>query len=347
MRMPSASSCASPPSARSSLTQRRDAVGLVAADVPDPVEGARGVRERGERDERRGQLARRRQVEVDAGDAAACRDGERAAASDGTRAHQRQDLGEHRAGLRRVGRPAGDRHRTAGDHRRRQERRGVGEVGLDRDVLRRARARQERPTRRARVARRGRRGAPSDSIVMSMCGMLGSRSPRWMRCRPTSKRGAASSRPETNWLDALASTTTSPPRTCPWPRTMKGSAQCPPSSMSTPTSRSALIIVPIGRCRALSWAVRVTSPRANPASPRHEPHHRARLTAVDVGRALERPHRRDDEVVAVLAGARARARCRRRACAARRSSARSRRSAAAPRGGSARRPARRGSARGW
>ena len=48
---------------------------------------------------------------------------------------------------------------------------------------------------------------------------------------------------------------------------MKGRAQCPPSSMSTPTSRRALIIVPMGRCRALSCAVRVTSPRAKPASP--------------------------------------------------------------------------------
>ena len=38
----------------------------------------------------------------------------------------------------------------------------------------------------------------SDSIVISMWGMLGRRSPRWMRCRPTSNRGAASSRPETN-----------------------------------------------------------------------------------------------------------------------------------------------------
>ena len=114
--------------------------------------------------------------------------------------------------------------------------------------------------------------------------------------------------------------------TCPWPRTMKGSAQCPPSSMSTPTSRRALIMVPIGRCSALSCAVRVTSPRAKPASPAHEPHHGAGLTAVDDARALQRPHRRHDQVVAVPAGARGRARCRRRACAAHRSCARSRRS---------------------
>ncbi len=101
---------------------------------------------------------------------------------------------------------------------------------------------------------------------MSMCGALGSRSPEWMRCRPTSKRGAASRRPETNWLDVLASIVTSPPRMCPRPRTVNGSDQFPPSSMSTPISRSALIIVPIGRCRAFSSAVRVTSPRDRPAS---------------------------------------------------------------------------------
>ena len=40
---------------------------------------------------------------------------------------------------------------------------------------------------------------------MSMCGMLGRRAPAWTRCSPTSNRGAASSRPETNWLEALAS----------------------------------------------------------------------------------------------------------------------------------------------
>ena len=39
------------------------------------------------------------------------------------------------------------------------------------------------------------------------------------------------------------------------PRTVNGSAQRPPSSMSTPTSRSAVIIAPIGRCSALSCAV--------------------------------------------------------------------------------------------
>ena len=133
------------------------------------------------------------------------RDGERAAAADGPRAHQRQDLGEHRARLRRVGGPSRHRHRAAGDHRRREERRRVGQVGLDRDVLAADRAGRHDPFAGRRAARRGRRGAPSDSIVMSMCGMLGSRSPRWTRCSPTSKRGAASSRPETNWLDALAS----------------------------------------------------------------------------------------------------------------------------------------------
>ena len=37
--------------------------------------------------------------------------------------------------------------------------------------------------------------------------------------------------------------------------------------MSTPTSRKAEIIAPIGRCSALSCAVRVTSPRANPPRP--------------------------------------------------------------------------------
>ena len=104
------------------------------------------------------------------------------------------------------------------------------------------------------------------STVMSMWGTLGSRDPTWRRCSPTSKRGAARSSPETNWLDWLASISTSPPRTCPCPRTVKGSVQLPPSSMSTPTSRRAEIMAPMGRCSALSWAVTSTSPRASPAT---------------------------------------------------------------------------------
>ena len=70
---------------------------------------------------------------------------------------------------------------------------------------------------------------------MSMCGMLGRRSPAWTRWRPTSKRGAASSRPDTNWLEADASIVTAPPRDVAVPCTVNGSAPCPSSSMSTPS----------------------------------------------------------------------------------------------------------------
>ena len=150
IRMPSSSSCASPPSAAQLADERRDAVGLVAADVPDAVERRRAVGERGQREDRGGQLAGRREVEIDALDAARTGgDGERAAAADDLRAHERQDLGEHRARLRGVRGPARHRHRAAGDHRRREERRGVGQVGLDRDVLA-----ADRPGRHDPFARR-------------------------------------------------------------------------------------------------------------------------------------------------------------------------------------------------
>ena len=46
--------------------ERGDAIGLVAADVPDAVEGRRAVRERGEPEDRRCELAGGRQIEVDA-----------------------------------------------------------------------------------------------------------------------------------------------------------------------------------------------------------------------------------------------------------------------------------------
>ena len=53
--------------------ERRDAVGLVAADVPDAVERGGAVGEGGQREDRRGQLAGGREVEVDALDAVRAR----------------------------------------------------------------------------------------------------------------------------------------------------------------------------------------------------------------------------------------------------------------------------------
>ena len=127
------------------------------------------------------ELAGRREVEVDAVDAAAAAgDGERAAAADDLVAPMSgRMLGEHRAGLRRVRRPAGDRRRVppaimaAARNGAALERSGsiatsLPRIGAGRDDPLAGRGRSTCTPRCA-----------SASIVMSMCGMLGSRSPAW------------------------------------------------------------------------------------------------------------------------------------------------------------------------
>ena len=63
----------------------------------------------------------------------------------------------------------------------------------------------------------------SASTVMTTCGALGIGGPTCSTTRPSSKRAAASSSPDTNWLDADASIRSVPPRTRPVPRTVNGS----------------------------------------------------------------------------------------------------------------------------
>ncbi len=91
--------------------------------------------------------------------------------------------------------------------------------------------------------------------VMAMCGAEGTRRPRWRISTPLSKRGAASSRPETNCEDPDASRVTAPPASDPVPRTANGAAPRPPSSMTAPSSRSAARIGATGRweARASPW----------------------------------------------------------------------------------------------
>ena len=59
--------------------------------------------------------------------------------------------------------------------------------------------------------------ARSICTVIRRCGADGTGGPTWRTTTPRSKRGAASSSPETSWLDAEASMTTSPPVTRPAP----------------------------------------------------------------------------------------------------------------------------------
>jgi hypothetical protein len=115
--------------------QSGDPVGLMTTDVGDPVQRARRVSEGREREERRCQLARGREVEVDSADLTGSGDGEYAAAARHTSAHLRQDVDEQGTGLSRVHGPVGHGHTTAGEDGRGEERSRVGEVGLDRELL--------------------------------------------------------------------------------------------------------------------------------------------------------------------------------------------------------------------
>ncbi len=97
-----------------------------------------------------------------------------------------------------------------------------------------------------------------------MCGAEGARPPRCRTSSPLSYRGAARSSPDTSWEEADASTVTSPPASDPVPRTVNGMAPRPPSSMTAPSSRRALMIAPTGRweARGSPWNSVATLARA-------------------------------------------------------------------------------------
>ena len=90
--------------------------------------------------------------------------------------------------------------------------------------------------------------ARSTATVISMCGSDGRVGPMWRTVRPCAYRAAASSRPETNWLEPDASTSTEPPVSPPRPCTVNGSRPASPwSSTRTPRARNASSTGPIGR----------------------------------------------------------------------------------------------------
>ena len=95
--------------------------------------------------------------------------------------------------------------------------------------------------------------APASAIirtVISMCGSDGTGGPSCCTSTPRSNRAAASSSPETSCDEPEASRVTAPPRTAPEPLMVNGSAPRPPSSMETPSARSAPSSAPMGRSRA-------------------------------------------------------------------------------------------------
>ena len=86
---------------------------------------------------------------------------------------------------------------------------------------------------------------------------------------PSSKRAAASSRPETICEDSLASTSTAPPRTRPVPWTVNGARPRPPSSISTPRPRSAASrpgVGPLAQPRVAVQRGPVRAPAPRPAA---------------------------------------------------------------------------------
>ena len=114
--------------------QGRQPVGLVAADVGDAAEPRRRVGERGEGGDDRGELADVVQVDVEAASWPRPADGEPGPVEAHLGAHRVEDVAERVTGLGGVLRPARHPHPAAGDQRRGEERRGVGQVGLDLDV---------------------------------------------------------------------------------------------------------------------------------------------------------------------------------------------------------------------
>ena len=142
------------------------------------------------------------------------------------------------------------------------------------------------------------------AIVISMCGRLGSRSPAWRRSRPRSNRGAESSRPDTNWLDADASISSSPPSTRPVPCTVNGRAPRRSSSRSTPSACSPSIDAAHRPAAGALVAVEGRRSERERRDRREEAHDRAGEAAVDRGRAEQLVGGDDAQVVAEPAGAR-------------------------------------------
>lgn len=103
----------------------------------------------------------------------------------------------------------------------------------------------------------------SMATVISMWGMLGSLPPMCRTVTPLVKRGAERSRPETNWEDADASISTTPPSGMPSEVTVKGRVLF---STFTPSVRSASRMLVIGRMRACSSPSKWTGPLAKAAT---------------------------------------------------------------------------------
>ncbi len=145
IRSPSSVSVTAPPSPLISRGQRGQPVGLVTAQVGDPADPGRGVGQGGEGGHDRGELAGVVQVDVEPGDLAAALHGQPGRVEGDVGAHRVEDVAQRVAGLGRALRPARHLHPAAGHERGGEERRRVGQVGLDLDVERVDLARADPP----------------------------------------------------------------------------------------------------------------------------------------------------------------------------------------------------------
>ena len=164
-----------------------------------------------------------------------------------------------------------------------EERRGVGEVGLDR--------RGRRPAIGPGATRQllgvgvvdVDAALRSTSTVISMCGCDGTAPvPACTTSMPLSKRGAGQQ--QRRRRTATTPTRRSAPcrrRRAPLPWTVNGSRPRPPSSTSAPAWRSPSSSVAIGRSRAYASPSKVTSPVGQRGDRRHEAHDRAGQPGVD------------------------------------------------------------------
>ena len=247
--------------------QRRQPVGLMAAQVSDPGQPGNRPRccQRRQRRHRRRQLPDVVKVDVKARVAAVrlgSADFQKRIRLLHSRSEQSHDVEDGIGGLHADARPAGDAHHAAGDHGSGEERHRVGQVRFDIPVPGGDRPRLHEPPVGGGVVDPT-PASRSMATVIAMCGAEGIDAPVCTTVRPSVKAAPDSSRPDTNCDDADASISTCRPAPIRGRAPPNGSAV---PSTSTPRPRSASSRGAIGRARACSSPSNVTTAVLSAAS---------------------------------------------------------------------------------
>ncbi len=206
-------------------------------------------------------------------------------------AHAHEQVAQRVAGLGGPPRPAGHAHAAAAGHRQHQERRSVGQVGLDGDVDGADRGRRHGPGVRCRT--RPRRRARAGTRSSSRCAAATAPGvPRGARSRPrrTPPRRAAAPRRTGSRRRRRSPPTRRAPR--PVPVTVNGSVPRPSSSMRHPELAQRVEDAGHRPGAGVRVAVEADRARRQGGHRRDEPHHRAGETAVDGCRRGGGPGRR-------------------------------------------------------